>query len=405
MRKRLIKMAYKTPPQENWNEFRDPQQRNENYITDEHYARLADAGFTHGMGLLEHGADVAIRALTMAEKYGLKYYVRDEINWANILHKDFYYLNAENYKKYKKFTSFAGVYIYDEPNASKYSDLGKMVQGYYEFFNDASEPLVNLLPTYANHIEQLGAENYEAYIRQYIQTVPTDYVMYDHYPFRANRESGGMRLNTDYLYNASVVAKLCKEYGKEMRTFVQACEVDNSDEEFTPEMLWFQIHTNLAYGSHAIVYYYYWGNITQQRAGVVDCEGNPTPIYEAAKKIHADLTAYEERLMECAWQKTVYLKGEKAQHNAEEFSHFEGEEQDAPFSAEYDCIVGVFDYQGKKAYYAVNYTHPSLGLNNRLNFTLSGGYEVYMNGRKTDVEGSGEIALGVGCGAFFLPKE
>jgi phage terminase small subunit len=71
MRKRLIKMAYKTPPQENWNEFRDPQQRNENYITDEHYARLADAGFTHGMGLLEHGADVAIRALTMAEKYGV----------------------------------------------------------------------------------------------------------------------------------------------------------------------------------------------------------------------------------------------------------------------------------------------------------------------------------------------
>jgi hypothetical protein len=65
----------------------------------------------------------------------------------------------------------------------------------------------------------------------------------------------------------------------------------------------------------------------------------------------------------------------------------------------------VFDYQGKKAYYAVNYTHPSLGLNNRLSFTLSGGYEVYANGRKTDVEGSGEIALGVGCGAFFLPKE
>jgi hypothetical protein len=207
-----------------------------------------------------------------------------------------------------------------------------MVQGYYEFFNDASEPLVNLLPTYANHIEQLGAENYEAYIHQYIQTVPTDYVMYDHYPFRANRESGGMRLHTDYSYNASVVAKLCKEYGKEMRTFVQACEVDNSDEEFTPEMLWFQIHTNLAYGSHAIVYYYYWGSITQQRAGVVDCEGNPTPIYEAAKKIHAELMAYEECLMECTWQKTVYLKGEKAQHNAEEFSHFEGEEQDAPFS-------------------------------------------------------------------------
>ena len=404
MRKRLIKMAYKMPPQENWNEFRDSEQRNPNYITDEHYAKLVELGFTHGMGLLEHGADVAIRALTMAEKHGLKYYVRDEVNWANILHKDFYYLNASNYRKYQQYNSFAGVYIHDEPNASKYPDLAKMVEGYYEFFKDGSEPLVNLLPTYANHIEQLGAPNYEAYIRQYIQMVPTDYVMYDHYPFRVNRE-GGMSLNSDYLYNASVVAKLCKEYGKEMRTFIQACEIDNSTQEFLQEMLWFQIHTYLAYGSHAIVYYYYWGNFTTKKPGVVDSEGKPTPLCDGVKKIHEQIAAYEERLMECAWEKTLYIKGTKAHHNETEFAHFECEKEGGAFISEYDSIVGVFDYKGKKAYYVVNYTNPLLGLSNKVAFRLSDEYETYLQGTKRKVSPSGELTLDVGCGAFFLPKE
>ena len=90
MDKKLKIVAYKMPPQENWNAFRDPTQQNPNHITDEQYALLKDAGFTHGMGLLEHGADVALRALSLAEKYGLQYYVRDEINWADILKKDFY---------------------------------------------------------------------------------------------------------------------------------------------------------------------------------------------------------------------------------------------------------------------------------------------------------------------------
>lgn len=400
---KLKKIAYKMPPQENWNEFRDPEQRNENYITDEHYARVAEAGFTHGMGLLEHGSDVALRALEMAQKHGLKYYVRDEINWADILHKDFYYLNAENYKKYVKYDSFAGIYVHDEPNACKYPKLGEMVQGYYDFFKGVGEPLVNLLPTYANDVEQLGAANYEEYIRKYAQIVPTDYVMYDHYPFRVKND-GECVFNSDYLYNISVVATLCKEYNKELRTFVQSCEVDHVCGGFTSEMLWLQIHTCLAYGSRAIVYYYYWGGLTGDKDGLVDEFGNPLPLYYGAKKIHEQIACYEEALLESVWEETLYLKGHKRHHNETEFARFVCA-KDAPFSSEYDAIVGVFDYKGKKAYYAVNYVTPKLELENKLSFHLKGEYDVYANGEKISVDSNGEIILGVGCGAFFLPKE
>ena len=395
-------MAYKMPPQENWNAFRDSTQQNPNFITDEQYEALKNAGFTHGMGLLEHGSDVALRALAMAEKHGLKYYVRDEINWADILKKDFYYLNAENYRKYTQYPSFAGVYIHDEPNASKYPQLGEMVQGYYDFFQGKGEPLVNLLPTYANHIEQLGAKDYEDYIRKYIEKVPTEYVMYDHYPFRV-RNDGTEVFNSDYLFNASVVATLCKEYGKEMRTFVQACNVDNVSAEFIDEMLWLQIHTCLAYGSRAIVYYYYWGDELGKHDGLMDWNGNPQPIYYGAQKIHRQLKAYEGALCECAWEKTLYIKGEKAHTNEEEFARFDCGENGL-FTAEYDGIVGVFDYHGKKAYYLVNYVAPKSGLANTFTFTLEGEYEVYMNGEVLTAEGEGKVSVPAGCGAFFLPK-
>ncbi len=395
-------MAYKMPPQENWNAFRDSTQQNPNFITDEQYEALKNAGFTHGMGLLEHGSDVALRALAMAEKHGLKYYVRDEINWADILKKDFYYLNAENYRKYMQYPSFAGVYIHDEPNASKYPQLGEMVQGYYDFFQGKGEPLVNLLPTYANHIEQLGAKDYEDYIRKYIEKVPTEYVMYDHYPFRV-RNDGTEVFNSDYLFNASVVATLCKEYGKEMRTFVQACNVDNVSAEFIDEMLWLQIHTCLAYGSRAIVYYYYWGDELGKHDGLMDWNGNPQPIYYGAQKIHRQLKVYEEALCECAWEKTLYIKGEKAHTNEEEFARFDCGENGL-FTAEYDGIVGVFDYHGKKAYYLVNYVAPKSGLANTFTFNLEGEYEVYMNGEVLNAEGKGKVSVPAGCGVFFLPK-
>ena len=396
-------VAYKMPPQENWNAFRDPAQQNPNYITDEQYALLKDAGFTHGIGLLEHGADIAVRALALAEKYSLQYYVRDEINWADILKKDFYYLNAENYRKYTGFSSFAGVYIHDEPNASKYPQLGEMVQGYYDFFQGAGEPLVNLLPTYANHIEQLGAKDYEDYIRKYIEKVPTRYVMYDHYPFRV-RNDGTEVFNDDYLFNASVVAKLCKEYGREMRTFVQACNVDNVGAEFIDEMLWLQIHTCLAYGSRAIVYYYYWGDELGKHDGLMDWFGKPQPIYYGAKKIHAQVQAYADALCECTWQETLYLKGKKSHTNEVEFARFDCTENGI-FSAEYDGVVGVFDYHGKKAYYAVNYVAPKSGLTNVFTFDLQGEYDVYVNGEKCTAVGKGVLAIPAGCGAFFLPKE
>lgn len=403
MKKRLMKVAYKTPPQENWNNFRDPEQRNPNYITDEHYARLAEAGFTHGLALLEHGSDVALRALAMAEKHGLQYYVRDEINWANILHKDFYYLNGENYRKYMQSPAFAGVYVHDEPNASKYPELANMVKGYYEFFGEVGEPLVNLLPTYANHIEQLGADNYEAYIRGYIEQVPISYVMYDHYPFRLQK-NGEWLLHTDYLYNAETAARLCKEYGKELRTFLQACEVDEQGGALMSEMLSFQIHTHLAYGSHALVYYYYWGGMCGLRNGVVTENGTPTHIYEAAKSAHEQIARYEEPLMDCVWQKTLYLKGKKHHHNQVEFARFACENGEE-FSSEYDCIVGVFDYKGKTAYYAVNYVNPIEGLQNKLSFRLNGGFALYGKDGAKCVDGVGECVLGVGEGVFFLPKE
>lgn len=408
MKKQIKRVAYMMPPQENWNEFRDPAQRNDNYITDEQYKLLVDCGFTHGMALYEHGADIALRALEIAQRQGLKYYVRDEINWANILHIDFYYLNGKNYREYQKYDSFAGVYIYDEPPVSQYKKVAEMVEGYYKFFGkgeNSGEPLVNLLPTYANHIDQLGADTYEEYIRQYVETVPTDYVLYDHYPFGMNKE-GGDAMRTDYLYNAEVVAKLCKEYGKEMRTFIQSVTVGRSNYPITSEMVSFQMHTYLCYGTRAIVHYYYWSSMGGTNLGIVNHNGEPRDLYYGVQKTHKEIAEFEEKYCDCVWEKTMYVKGKKTHLNQTEFARFTCEDKDSPFRFEHDGIVGVFDYKGKKAYYAANYTNPRLGLTNEISFDLDGKYEVWCDGKRLACEGGSlQLTLPCGGGAFLLPKE
>lgn len=404
MEKRIMKVAYKMPPQENWNAFRDEKQTNENHITEKDYQAIIDAGFTHGMGLLEHGAEIAERALQVAEKVGLKYYVRDAVNWANILHPDYYYYNRDNYEKYAKYSSFAGLYVYDEPNANKYPDLAKMVQGYYDFFKGIGEPLVNLLPTYANEVEQLGAKNYEEYIEKYIQTVPTNYVLYDHYPFRVKNKVEEY-LSEEYLYNCDVVAKACKKGGKQLRTFIQSAVMDNGKIELLPEIIDFQIHTHLAYGSRAIIYYYYWGdeNRVDNKSGLVNWDGEPTELYYRAKKVHAEISEYEDKLCESKWQKTLYFKGQNKHLNEKEFSHFEIDNSNK-FVFSYDGIVGLFDYKGKEAYYLVNYTNPRLGLENEVELNLDGDYYVWVGGQKAELKkGVNKITIPCGRGAFLLP--
>lgn len=404
MAKKIMKIAYKMPPQENWNSFRDPSQKNPNFITEEHYQRIADAGFTHGMGLLEHGADVAELALKTAEKVGLKYYVRDAINWANILHPDYYYYNGESYKKYMKYSSFAGVYIFDEPNTALYPNLAKMVQGYHDFFKGVGEPLVNLLPTYASHVEQLGAGSYEEYIEEYIRQVPTDYVMYDHYPFRVRNKAEEF-LNSDFLYNCKVVAEACKKHGKQLRTFIQSSVMDRGETDLMPEMLDFQIHSHLAHGSQAIVYYYYWGDEeNNSRTGVMDWFGNPTPLYCEAKKIHGELALFEDKYMQCKWQNSRYVKGEKLHHNEVEFARL-GADESGAIKSTYDCVVGEFTSLSGKALYLVNYTNPRLRLENEICLELDGDYDCFIGSEvKTLKKGKNKIVLKSGGGAFLISK-
>ena len=405
MAKKIMKVAYKMPPQKNWNKFRDANQKNPNYITKEHYKRVVDAGFTHGMGLLEHGADVALRALKIAKKVGLKYYVRDAVNWANILHPDYFYYNGKNYKKYMKYSSFAGVYIFDEPNTVLYPNLSKMVKGYNEFFKGVGEPLVNLLPTYASHVEQLGAGSYEEYIEEYIRQVPTTYVMYDHYPIRVKNKTEEF-LNADFLYNCKVVAEACKKHGRQLRTFIQSSVMDAGKTDFLPEMLDFQIHTHLAHGSQALIYYYYWADECDNAiSGITDWNGNPTPLYYGAKKIHGELALYEDKYLDCKWIGSRYVKGAEKHHNDVDFARV-GVDESGEFKAQYDLVVGEFDYNGKKALYLVNYTYPRLGLENEVEFDLAEDCECYHNGEMIILK-KGKNILKLKCcgGAFIIPTK
>ena len=89
-------------------------------------------------------------------------------------------------------------YITDEPNASAFPALGKLVACLRER-NPAHLAYINLFPTYANN-KQLGTKGdkitaYKDHLRQYMDVVKPSLVSYDHYQFSKQGDKPDYFLN------------------------------------------------------------------------------------------------------------------------------------------------------------------------------------------------------------------
>lgn len=381
----FCKVAYMTPPQENWNEFRVPSQRNENFITEECYLAMKNAGFTHGLGLYEHGKDIALRALRVAEKTGMKYYVRDYVNWTGATEPEIWHLFKKDYLEYASYSSFAGVYVYDEPPVGLFARVERLVRGYRAVLGEKGEPLVNLLPVYANDVEQLGAP-YEEYLRLYAETVSTDYILFDHYPFGAD-ENGNNRFRRDYLYNLKAVAEVCKKYDKNLRTFIQSFSPARRKALLTYAEIALQVNCALAYGSRYFAYFHYWGSMESGGLGLVDCKGNPTSVYYAVQSVHENLKYIEEETKGFVWENSELIQGENAVFK---------------IRASSDLVVGEFVNGSRKGYYLVNYSYDEQK-ENAVSIGSTGKWRCVKSDGREPFEGAGcaKISLKAGEAAFF----
>lgn len=402
--KKIKFTAYEGPMPKDWNKFRESDYENPECINDEQYGYLKEGGFTGVIALLERTREQGERGLKYAEKYGLEYYVRNEINWDENYDPELFEKNAYEYNAYKSYSSFAGMFICDEPNCEKYGALAAMKKGFDKFFDNKPYGFfVNLLPTYANDVTQLGAD-YPDYIARYAQTISTAFICFDHYPFMKN-ESGDYTRG-DYLYNLKVVADACDKNGRDLWTFVQSSNFCKRKTEIDYAALSFQIMACLAYGSKNLIYYTYWtwpGYYAAEREkkfnpALVLSSGERTWKYFDAKRIHAFVNLFGEIIANSSRKRTYLLKGVP--------SIFKGADEETSEKIKSDgaTLVGEFLTKDNKiAYlivnaedpYAKKYTQVSVGVKGDI-YTLNGKYAV---------SEESEITLGAGEGVFVVENQ
>lgn len=193
-----------------------------------------------------------------------------------------------DFSGYRKHPAQVGDMGWDEPNTADFPYIAEYVRAYREalpgqfLFN-------NLLPD-GSMRSQLGAKSYAEYVDRWADTVDSDYICLDHYPFYCsslfNRIGFRIALNT---YDR--VASACRRTGRDfwIYTQTQGRWFAHMYLLVTSEQIRWQVYTALCYGARSIIQVAYapaWGN---DAYAMTDKDGSLTEQYLYAKRINAEI--------------------------------------------------------------------------------------------------------------------
>ncbi|MBA7542208.1 hypothetical protein ES705_34527 [subsurface metagenome] len=202
-------------------------------------------------------------------------------------------LIEEMVNDYKDHPAFAGYVIRDEPDASLFPALRDL----YNLFREADpghEPFINLFPSYANPT-QLGSVDFRSHIREFIETINPGLLSYDNYALREP--------DTWYDYwfsDLDVVRDETRKANIPFWVFIQSEGIrEHMRVPTRAEILW-QVNTCLAYGARGLGWFTYWTPevdqgiqqvegappplIEQHYGGMLDVDGNRTPLYDHVRE-------------------------------------------------------------------------------------------------------------------------
>ena len=192
----------------------------------------------------------------------------------------------------RKHPALYAYYIVDEPSASQFPALGKLV-AYLRERDPLHLAYINLLPTYANN-QQLGTKGdvataYREHLRLYVEQVKPSLISYDHYQFRLKGDGD------QYFLNLAMIRRAAQEAGVPFLNIVQACtwapnamRIPNADE------LRYLVYSTLAYGAQGISYYVYVH--PNHHGSLVGLDGTPGPLYHAVKSYNREFVAIAREL-------------------------------------------------------------------------------------------------------------
>ena len=459
----VVFTAYSAMTVENWSGGSG----NVSTLTDEHFQKFVDAGFNRIIAIHE-GARVkiqnkaiewnengvptrydvsqtlanaiqranedAMKVLPLAEKYGVKYYVRDWAFYDMYKEENYNFYSAwdtrEIYEdvirqmfsednEYIHSPAYCGNFGRDEPEVGQFERLKWQIEIYNEVMEEygiEGEFLLNLLPAYGSSTHFGGG--YSNYINKYFDELAPllGYVSWDYYPFKQSAENGS-QMRTSMVSNLSAMAKKCKEGDYELRAFVQTGGDFTGLRDLTSiGDFRLQVYTNLAFGARQMTYYEY-GTFNSQNEGEFGLinlqDGTYNYTYDMAKTVNNEVHAFEDAYMNFKWDNLMTFSslGQAAIN-----PHFWGvsslksHPRIGDVSITEDAIMGTFkDADGNDAFMLVNYTDPYFNKNNTvtIQFKDTDALLMYRLGKqevvKPDKDGKYTFELYPGEGRFIIP--
>lgn len=430
------------------------QAENYNTVTDEIFQKLHALGInvitSTGNDCRDEAVDKTenLDLLSLAEKYNMGVFLDDtRINNNTTTEELAGYLSD-----YTNYRSYLGTSIVDEPYTStygkqhydkgiqpmeQYAGISKLVNSYSNMWGYVNlNPLTYMLynPDWRSLVSEDGLDwtnywkkyeqdyddmlsVYGKYLDDYLTTYQPKMISYDYYVFDQKTIAGSQFTTKAYFDNMAIVREKALEYNIPFWVSVQAgsnwndsmSEMDsNLNPDKTPtqgEMLW-NVNTSLAYGAKGLTYFPliqpYWfayaegGTWDYGRNGLLGANGQPTAWYDRAKKTNAWISEIDHILMNAESKKVLAVGStalEETSLTSSSYGPLTSVSTDK-FFVQAQAIVGVFDYQGKTAFYVVNYKTDE-SQNIKLNFEKSLTYSGFAQLKNTDnqstpVSGTGQ---------------
>ena len=269
------------------------------YITDEQYKLLADAGVNWVMGAGEETlatVENQKKMLELCAKYGIGMTVSDGNFGGSLLSKSEAQI-ADAVAKYKNVPSAYGFYILDEPlNPNGFLDayvaLKKAAPNAYMH--------LNFLPDGAYGSTAI----YKAQMNDWCRLAaaagyPQDYLMFDRYPFPL--QAGAMD-RAGFFQNTRSCYEVGLENDVKTGMYIQTVSQTAAFRRPTDSEIRYEMYAALAFGFKQLSFFTWFTPVNRSEPfadGIIAADGTPNAHYETVKTINHEILAIGETLVKC----------------------------------------------------------------------------------------------------------
>ena len=268
------------------------------YINDEQYKYMADAGITYVMGSGDNlGAkDVQLKMLELCYKYGIRMTVGDDRLGSRLLNMNEKSINKV-VEEYRNVPAANGYYMLDEPfNPNVFIDAYRILKN----ADPNSYMHLNFLP-YASYG---SIDVYKAQMNDWVklcaQTGYTqDYLMYDLYPFGLAK---GSMNRTGFLLNLNAAREVGLANGVKTGTYIQSVTQSVAFRSPTESETRYEINMALAFGYKQLSYFTWFTPYNRSEPfedGIISYQGVPNPKYEFICRVNSEVKKLGPTLAKC----------------------------------------------------------------------------------------------------------